>query len=454
MSKPAPQQLRKSANRWRTDSEVSSCSSCNKAFGLLVRKHHCRQCGDIFCDDCSSNRRVVPIVHPTEPQRVCRKCFRYASSPENVRLGSRQPNTPSPDGSHLERHSNSYLGGNGNGNGNGNGSIIDDGASDRHSVTGSSRHLHIIGATILPPPGPGAGQGQTPEQLGIIGSKSTNSPMMGPQGAEGSQFHNGSVSSTQLHRRTSISTMNTAGAGGVGGSTTGTSPTPSAANDATSQGHYPTNSPHTVQPPPPNGLGILAPPPGALLSEPIEDDDDDDDAEGLTGTPPSIPPSLREVGNNGSMTAGAALSFMAALEDATRVRQLSLPVLIYIREGHELPIVTTVENADETVAGIVARLTPKFFELGNARKRPKPEDLQALQERLHFVNESGLQIPMTTPVSFLCRRGERVILATKDTIVQQTKNNNSKHSSRSLSVHSNFFLRSERSELSDDETFE
>lgn len=33
--------------------------TCQKLFGLLVRRHHCRRCGNIFCDEHSRGR--VPL---------------------------------------------------------------------------------------------------------------------------------------------------------------------------------------------------------------------------------------------------------------------------------------------------------------------------------------------------------------------------------------------------------
>jgi hypothetical protein len=41
---------------WRKDNEVTKCQLCEKLFTMVVRKHHCRRCGQIFCETCSSNR--------------------------------------------------------------------------------------------------------------------------------------------------------------------------------------------------------------------------------------------------------------------------------------------------------------------------------------------------------------------------------------------------------------
>ena len=36
----------------------SSCTSCGCRFSLFKRRHHCRLCGSIFCNDCSSKWAV------------------------------------------------------------------------------------------------------------------------------------------------------------------------------------------------------------------------------------------------------------------------------------------------------------------------------------------------------------------------------------------------------------
>jgi hypothetical protein len=44
---------------WVPDSAYGSCFRCSAAFGLLLRRHHCRLCGQIFCAKCSA--RLVPV---------------------------------------------------------------------------------------------------------------------------------------------------------------------------------------------------------------------------------------------------------------------------------------------------------------------------------------------------------------------------------------------------------
>jgi len=58
------------------DSLRSSCPSCNAVFSLSKRRHHCRLCGDVFCDACSSHRVILPLggVEFEKPVRVCKEC--------------------------------------------------------------------------------------------------------------------------------------------------------------------------------------------------------------------------------------------------------------------------------------------------------------------------------------------------------------------------------------------
>eukprot|EP00127_Corallochytrium_limacisporum_P006653 Clim_evm32s232 gene=Clim_evmTU32s232 len=61
----------KAVVRWEDDAEVGRCGDCNKEFGLTRRKHHCRQCGRIFCADCISS---VVKKEGTAPVKMCQPC--------------------------------------------------------------------------------------------------------------------------------------------------------------------------------------------------------------------------------------------------------------------------------------------------------------------------------------------------------------------------------------------
>ena len=64
------------------DADAPTCRGCERAFGLLLRRHHCRRCGRVFCDACSSRTAVVRGLDA----RVCEACFadEQRSAPADV----------------------------------------------------------------------------------------------------------------------------------------------------------------------------------------------------------------------------------------------------------------------------------------------------------------------------------------------------------------------------------
>eukprot|EP01087_Luapelamoeba_hula_P018391 TRINITY_DN5917_c1_g3_i1.p1 TRINITY_DN5917_c1_g3~~TRINITY_DN5917_c1_g3_i1.p1 ORF type:complete len:481 (-),score=79.01 TRINITY_DN5917_c1_g3_i1:433-1875(-) len=62
-------------DNWQPDEEATKCHNCSKAFSFVVRKHHCRHCGVIFCDACTSSRLRLPEKGHKDPVRVCKPCF-------------------------------------------------------------------------------------------------------------------------------------------------------------------------------------------------------------------------------------------------------------------------------------------------------------------------------------------------------------------------------------------
>lgn len=82
-------------NVWISDNAVTSCRNCKTEFGFLTRKHHCRNCGNIFCYACCHNWIVIPDFITDRPnpadywnlsyyitslkneeERVCDQCYK------------------------------------------------------------------------------------------------------------------------------------------------------------------------------------------------------------------------------------------------------------------------------------------------------------------------------------------------------------------------------------------
>ena len=43
-----------SRQHWKPDSAAVHCALCRLEFTFLLRRHHCRRCGDVFCSSCSN----------------------------------------------------------------------------------------------------------------------------------------------------------------------------------------------------------------------------------------------------------------------------------------------------------------------------------------------------------------------------------------------------------------
>ena len=75
---------------WVDESKVHECRGCNKAFTMIIRKHHCRHCGDVFCGTCSSFRINLPNF--PDRQRVCLHCVPHLVA--EARAPPRSPDAP------------------------------------------------------------------------------------------------------------------------------------------------------------------------------------------------------------------------------------------------------------------------------------------------------------------------------------------------------------------------
>ncbi|XP_054847147.1 FYVE and coiled-coil domain-containing protein 1 isoform X2 [Eublepharis macularius] len=71
------QQKLTAEQRWLGDAEVSCCQDCQKEFGWMNRRHHCRLCGRIFCYYCCNHYAMSK--HTGKKERCCRACFKKSN---------------------------------------------------------------------------------------------------------------------------------------------------------------------------------------------------------------------------------------------------------------------------------------------------------------------------------------------------------------------------------------
>ncbi|XP_071962254.1 zinc finger FYVE domain-containing protein 1-like [Antedon mediterranea] len=65
---------------WIPNSQIVNCQKCELSFETDEKKHHCRVCGNGFCDECSSKKLPVPEKGWGEaPVRVCDDCYEIRS---------------------------------------------------------------------------------------------------------------------------------------------------------------------------------------------------------------------------------------------------------------------------------------------------------------------------------------------------------------------------------------
>eukprot|EP01112_Ceratiomyxa_fruticulosa_P020000 TRINITY_DN668_c0_g1_i4.p1 TRINITY_DN668_c0_g1~~TRINITY_DN668_c0_g1_i4.p1 ORF type:complete len:429 (-),score=79.49 TRINITY_DN668_c0_g1_i4:99-1385(-) len=64
-----------SGPKWVPDDVVRMCPLCTASFNVFKRKHHCRLCGSVICDGCSSQKLRLLYMGYDGPVRVCDVCY-------------------------------------------------------------------------------------------------------------------------------------------------------------------------------------------------------------------------------------------------------------------------------------------------------------------------------------------------------------------------------------------
>ncbi|XP_017679552.1 PREDICTED: myotubularin-related protein 4 isoform X1 [Lepidothrix coronata] len=61
--------------RWVPDHMASHCFHCDCEFWLAKRRHHCRNCGNVFCASCCHLKLPIPDQQLYDPVLVCNSCY-------------------------------------------------------------------------------------------------------------------------------------------------------------------------------------------------------------------------------------------------------------------------------------------------------------------------------------------------------------------------------------------
>ncbi|RLV97896.1 hypothetical protein DV515_00011325 [Chloebia gouldiae] len=61
--------------RWVPDHMASHCFNCDCEFWLAKRRHHCRNCGNVFCATCCHLKLPIPDQQLYDPVLVCNSCY-------------------------------------------------------------------------------------------------------------------------------------------------------------------------------------------------------------------------------------------------------------------------------------------------------------------------------------------------------------------------------------------
>ncbi|KAK9295452.1 hypothetical protein QLX08_010231 [Tetragonisca angustula] len=62
------------------------CHRCRVTFGMVQRKHHCRACGQVFCNQCSSKSTTLPKFGIEKEVRVCESCYGKVNKPSTAQI--------------------------------------------------------------------------------------------------------------------------------------------------------------------------------------------------------------------------------------------------------------------------------------------------------------------------------------------------------------------------------
>ncbi|KAJ3589277.1 hypothetical protein NHX12_010122, partial [Muraenolepis orangiensis] len=80
--------------RWVPDHMASHCFNCDSEFWMAKRRHHCRNCGNVFCKDCCHLKLPIPDQQLYDPVLVCSTCHDMLLECRNQDIRSQELKKP------------------------------------------------------------------------------------------------------------------------------------------------------------------------------------------------------------------------------------------------------------------------------------------------------------------------------------------------------------------------
>ncbi|KAL2095066.1 hypothetical protein ACEWY4_009785 [Coilia grayii] len=80
--------------RWVPDHMASHCFNCDCEFWIAKRRHHCRNCGNVFCKDCCHLKLPIPDQQLYDPVLVCNCCHDLLLESRTREIRSQQLKKP------------------------------------------------------------------------------------------------------------------------------------------------------------------------------------------------------------------------------------------------------------------------------------------------------------------------------------------------------------------------
>ncbi|XP_041949393.1 myotubularin-related protein 4 isoform X3 [Alosa sapidissima] len=80
--------------RWVPDHMASHCFNCDSEFWIAKRRHHCRNCGNVFCKDCCHLKLPIPDQQLYDPVLVCNTCHDLLLESRTREIRSQQLKKP------------------------------------------------------------------------------------------------------------------------------------------------------------------------------------------------------------------------------------------------------------------------------------------------------------------------------------------------------------------------